>query len=670
METRLYSHKDSGLNRKEFSIHNILSLFLPVIVFVFSSASLHAQCSSNFMYYTSGNTAYFTDSSTATHAYSSSWDFGDGSGSYDHNAHHTYASSGYYRVCHTITDTVSRCTDTHCDTIYIRQSCYAALLYRIDNKKVYFSDSASYTAHPHTTYWSFGDGSYSHDAKPAHTYSSYGTFHVCVTVEDTVTKCSDTHCEDIELKSCKAYFTYTVSGRTVTLIDKSTSEHPHVRAWRFSDGRTDSLTGDTLVHTFDSTYRYGYTYVNLDITDTVSNCWDQYEVRINLPAECNANFYYGTDNKKVTFYTDSTNAHSSKYSWDFGDGHRSDSRNPDHTYSSYGSYTVCLTVSDSDGSIHCSSKECENITLTEPTYCITGHVTAGSNYVNPGKVYLITYNPSDSTVSSMDTAYITTRDTSGSYYFCGLHNGTYYVKAEIDSPGTDWKHYVPTYYKDAVKWKKADSVVIDGGNQTDINISLHRGSNKGGPGFIAGKVTQGAGKNGDGLAGVEVMLLDADGNVVAYTFTDANGNYSFSNIPLGSYTVYVEIPGVNMVGGDVTLTETNPSQNNILIAVSKKEARTYILEKDATLTKESATIYPNPVNDKLTLQLNTTVSQQLSISVYDVTGKLMSATQNNAAAGIQYISVDTHTLPQGLYFLKVQLSKEQRLLEASFMKAE
>lgn len=669
METRLI-YKDFCLSRTKYSIHKILPQCLLLVVLIISSATLHAQCTSGFTYYTSSSTAYFTDSSSAAHGYVSSWDFGDGSSSYDHNAHHTYAATGHYRVCHTITDTVSRCSDTHCDSIYIHSSCYAAMQYRIDNKKVYFSDSTSYTAHAHTTYWTFGDGTSSHDAKPAHTYSSYGTFHVCVTVEDTVTKCSNTHCEDIILKSCKAYFTYSVSGRTVTLIDRSTSEHPHIRAWRFGDGRTDSLTGDTVVHTFDSTYRYGYVYVNLDITDTASNCWDQYEAGINLPTECNANFYYGTDNKKVTFYTDSTNARSSKYSWDFGDGSHGDSRQPSHTYSSYGSYTVCLTVSDSDGGIHCSSKHCESITLSEPTYCISGHVMAGSNYARPCKVYLITYNESDSTVKSIDTTYIDARDTGSHYYFCGLHGGTYYVKAELDSPGTDWKHYVPTYYTDAVKWKKADSVVIDGANRGDINISLHRGSNKGGPGFIAGKVTQGAGKNGDGLAGVEVMLLDADGNVVAYTFTDANGNYSFSNIPLGAYTVYVEIPGVNMIGGGVILTGSNPSRNNVLISVSQKEARTYILEKDGSISVESANIYPNPVNDKLTLQLNTTLSQQLTISVYDVTGKLMSSIQTSAVGGTQFITVDTHTLPQGLYFLKAQMSKEQRILEGKFIKTE
>ena len=38
-------------------------------------------------------------------------------------------------------------------------------------------------------------------------------------------------------------------------------------------------------------------------------------------------------------------------------------------------------------------------------------------------------------------------------------------------------------------------------------------------------------------AGVKIVLLDAAGKVVATTFTDANGNYKFDNVPTGQYKV-------------------------------------------------------------------------------------------------------------------------------------
>ncbi|HPM79952.1 MAG TPA: SdrD B-like domain-containing protein, partial [Candidatus Anammoximicrobium sp.] len=49
-------------------------------------------------------------------------------------------------------------------------------------------------------------------------------------------------------------------------------------------------------------------------------------------------------------------------------------------------------------------------------------------------------------------------------------------------------------------------------------------------------------------AGVTVVLLDAQGDVVATTTTDANGNYTFSGIPDGTYTVDVTDDG-NVLNG-------------------------------------------------------------------------------------------------------------------------
>ena len=39
------------------------------------------------------------------------------------------------------------------------------------------------------------------------------------------------------------------------------------------------------------------------------------------------------------------------------------------------------------------------------------------------------------------------------------------------------------------------------------------------------------------MPGVTVVLKDANGTPVATTTTDANGNYSFPNVPAGNYTI-------------------------------------------------------------------------------------------------------------------------------------
>lgn len=80
-----------------------------------------------------------------------------------------------------------------------------------------------------------------------------------------------------------------------------------------------------------------------------------------------AGFTYETSHPfYVTFNNTSKNAQS--YQWDFGDGRKSNEKNPTHKYNGKGVYKVTLTVS---GKGHESLSK--NITIKEPTTCyVTG----------------------------------------------------------------------------------------------------------------------------------------------------------------------------------------------------------------------------------------------------------------------------------------------------------
>ena len=77
--------------------------------------------------------------------------------------------------------------------------------------------------------------------------------------------------------------------------------------------------------------------------------------------------------------------------------------------------------------------------------------------------------------------------------------------------------------------------------------------------------------------GVTVNLVDADGNVVATTTTDANGTYSFDKLPAGTYSIKVvqdgPIAGLEQTGDPdatkdnasepITLNNDNPSTTDV-----------------------------------------------------------------------------------------------------------
>jgi PKD repeat protein len=56
-------------------------------------------------------------------------------------------------------------------------------------------------------------------------------------------------------------------------------------------------------------------------------------------------------------FTDLSSGNISNWQWDFGDGAKSTSQNPSHTYSATGNYTVKLTVADSKGNKSTETKE-------------------------------------------------------------------------------------------------------------------------------------------------------------------------------------------------------------------------------------------------------------------------------------------------------------------------
>jgi hypothetical protein len=78
-----------------------------------------------------------------------------------------------------------------------------------------------------------------------------------------------------------------------------------------------------------------------------------------------AGFTYGINDLTVDFTDTSTNSTGTNVSWnwDFGDGNTSTAQNPTHTYTSYGTYQVELTVTDNNSLTDTTT---QGITLTDP----------------------------------------------------------------------------------------------------------------------------------------------------------------------------------------------------------------------------------------------------------------------------------------------------------------
>ena len=76
-----------------------------------------------------------------------------------------------------------------------------------------------------------------------------------------------------------------------------------------------------------------------------------------------------------------------------------------------------------------------------------------------------------------------------------------------------------------------------------------------------------------------------------------------------------------------------------------------------------ATIFPNPFSDQLNLTIQASGNEAATISLYDVTGKLLMKRQLQINAGTANITIDAAHLSSGLHFLKLQSASKAQTVK-------
>lgn len=136
----------------------------------------------------------------------------------------------------------------------------------------------------------------------------------------------------------------------------------------------------------------------------------------------------------------------------------------------------------------------------------------------------------------------TKTDTDGNYSFTGLDAGTYTVKV---TKADDIAELTQTEDPDGTKDNASGAITLNADNPVRENVNFGYIKRHAISGNVYLDQNRDKTKNtGDiDLSGVTVKLLDKDGNVVGTTTTDADGNYSFTGLNDGTYTVQVDKTG-------------------------------------------------------------------------------------------------------------------------------
>jgi hypothetical protein len=64
-------------------------------------------------------------------------------------------------------------------------------------------------------------------------------------------------------------------------------------------------------------------------------------------------------------------------------------------------------------------------------------------------------------------------------------------------------------------------------------------------------------------------------------------------------------------------------------------------------------LYPNPAKDLTKLKVNMNQNGEVTLSVYEITGKLIQQSIHLANEGVNTIDIPTNTLNKGMYFVTI-----------------
>ncbi|MFZ4432888.1 MAG: PKD domain-containing protein, partial [Microthrixaceae bacterium] len=314
-----------------------------------------------------------------------SWDFGDGSPTESTpDASHTYGPGTWTATLTVVDDDGASVTTstTIASTVNVEPVAQASVTPASSLAPATVQFSSAGSVDPDCAYigpcpglsyaWDFGDGSApSSDPNPVHTYDA-GTYTATLVVQDSegalasttvqvIANVAPTAVAESDVTLGDGPLTVNFTGSNSTDADGTIVGYE----WDFGDGSPVSNVANP-----SHTYAPGIWTATLTVTDdqgATSTATVTIDVNDPPTASVSSNVTSGAAPLTVNFIGSANdNDGSFSLSWDFGDGSPpvTDSLNPTHTYTSAGTYSATLTVTDDRGAVVTSTPQV--ITVSEP----------------------------------------------------------------------------------------------------------------------------------------------------------------------------------------------------------------------------------------------------------------------------------------------------------------
>ncbi len=223
------------------------------------------------------------------------------------------------------------------------------------------------------------------------------------------------------------------------------------------------------------------------------------------------------------------------------------------------------------------------------------------------------------------------------------------------------KTYVPGYYKlnDFVvhKWRNATRIEV--GDSIGASIEIKHNIRLGilGVAHVNGSIsseTMSIGKSGNEtqagvpVAGAFVFVLDENGNVSDYIFSDNSGNFELNELGVGTYTLIADKLGYFTYEQKVTTDYETKSNVSLNFGMTEQPSDV----TDNEIDVNNAVIYPSPVESKATIKFNASAGTG-KLLLYGSNGMQLEDYSVQTVNGENRAELNLSNLPAGAYFVRI-----------------
>lgn len=326
--------------------------------------------------------------------------------------------------------------------------------------------------------------------------------------------------------------------------------------------------------------------------------------------------------------------------------------NPGNSIVEWGWYTLPTNVGSISGTAYTST--------TEATPVTSGEAYLYREYSNYRRNDILARSPLDA---------------NGNFKFDSIPNGEYRIAIRPNE--TNYPNSLITYYGDTTNWIDATPIIttssISPGHK--IHVQFHAPpvgvNNIHGTILLDLGVAKGTGVHASNpIPGIGVVIKRNPGSSSARTIlTDNNGEFDTGTLDDGSYTLFVDIPGLHMTG----TYSFNVSGTSSVTGLDYTVGTDSIHPSNITGVREiknSAggfmSAYPNPYTSQATILLELPQSDNIKLEVYNILGEKIQVLDNGKKQNGTYtytFSAKKLNYSAGVYFVKLSVGNRTDVIK-------